>query len=64
MYNVSKSQTDYNSASWYSYEDLATAQAAAVAEAEADQGTWYVLEVLVSPVFKAEYTSNVATEIM
>lgn len=63
-YNVSSNPSKLNTADWDWYDDQLTANDAAIADARDTGQTHYVHEVTFRPVFKAEVTTQVTTEVM
>jgi len=64
MYNVSADLNDISHGDWNWYNNQADANAAAVAAASNTSQTHYVHNVSWVPVFKAEITTNIVTEVM
>lgn len=64
VYNVSPNPNRLNTAEWDWYDNQIAANDAAIADARDTNQTHYVHEVTFRPVFKAEVTTQVTTEVM
>lgn len=64
LYNVSASQIALRLDDYAFYEDKIMAQDAAIVDARSTGATHYVHEVQFAPIFKAQITTEVTTEVM